>query len=218
MRFDLSKMMVICLLIYIGCLTKTTLLQGQALQKGLRLGATIGTGINNFNSNLGATTLKGDFNPFALGAAAHYISNRVAVGGEFYQLSGNQSSATESMQFIGSVTSVSIGYCIWERNNTRLEASLGFGFSNNQVISQDKQNTRFENITNNQMILNPCVSVYRKMPNNLCLGLRLAYAAGINGASAWKYRAGELESVFKSDINAFSIQLYVGGIVDLIKK
>jgi len=157
-----------CALVFLFLLTTSIVSQAQFAKKGLRLGAIVGTSINNFSSTFGSTAVQPNFNAFALGAGANYLSNRLILGGEFYQLSGNQSSATESIQFIGAVTTVSFGYCLLERKNTRLETSLGFGFSNNQVISQDKQNTRFQNVINNQLLLNPSLSIYQKGANNLC--------------------------------------------------
>ena len=207
-----------CALVFLFLLATSIVSQAQFAKKGLRLGATVGTSINNFSSTFGSTTVQPNFNAFALGAGANYLSNRLILGGEFYQLSGNQSSATESIQFIGAVTTVSFGYCLLERKNTRLETSLGFGFSNNQIISQDKQNTRFQNVINNQLVLNPSLSIYQKGANNLRFGLRLIYSVGTGGESAWKYQSSELESGFKSNVNAFSIQLSIGGIVEFAKK
>jgi hypothetical protein len=207
-----------CALVFLFLLTTSIVSQAQFAKKGLRLGAIVGTSINNFSSTFGSTAVQPNFNAFALGAGANYLSNRLILGGEFYQLSGNQSSATESIQFIGAVTTVSFGYCLLERKNTRLETSLGFGFSNNQVISQDKQNTRFQNVINNQLVLNPSLSIYQKGANNLRFGLRLIYSVGTGGESAWKYQSSELESGFKSNVNAFSIQLSIGGIVEFAKK
>jgi hypothetical protein len=207
-----------CALVFLFLLTTPIVSEAQFAKKGLRLGAIVGTSINNFSSTFGSTTVQPNFNAFALGAGANYLSNRLILGGEFYQLSGNQSSATESIQFIGAVTTVSFGYCLLERKNTRLETSLGFGFSNNQVISQDKQNTRFQNVINNQLVLNPSLSIYQKGANNLRFGLRLIYSVGTGGESAWKYQSSELESGFKSNVNAFSIQLSIGGIVEFAKK
>lgn len=207
-----------CILIFLVLLVISTHSQAQLASKGLRLGATVGASINNFSSTFGSTTVQPNFNAFALGAGANYLSNRLILGGEFYQLNGNQSSTTESIQFMGAVTTVSFGYCLLERKNTRLETSLGFGFSNNQIISQDNQNTRFQNIINNQLLLNPSLSIYQKGANNLCFGLRLIYSAGAGGESAWKYQSSELESGFKSNVNAFSIQLSIGGIVEFAER
>ena len=207
-----------CALVFLFLLATSIVAQAQFAKKGLRLGAIVGTSINNFSSTFGSTAVQPNFNAFALGAGANYLSNRLILGGEFYQLSGNQSSATESIQFIGAVTTVSFGYCLLERKNTRLETSLGFGFSNNQIISQDKQNTRFQNVINNQLVLNPSLSIYQKGANNLCFGLRLIYSVGTGGESAWKYQSSELESGFKSNVNAFSFQLSIGGIVEFAKK
>lgn len=207
-----------CALVFLVLLFTSIASQAQFAKKGLRLGATLGTSINNFNTTFGSTTVQPNFNTFALGAGANYLSNRLIFGGEFYQLNGNQSSATESIQFIGAVTTVSFGYCLLERKNTRLETSLGFGFSNNQIISQDKQNTRFQNVINNQLLLNPSLSIYQKGAKNLCFGLKLIYSVGTGGESAWKYQSSELESGFKSNVNAFSIQLSIGGIVEFAKK
>ncbi|MFN6089150.1 MAG: hypothetical protein ACK47E_10440 [Cyclobacteriaceae bacterium] len=77
-----------------------------------------------------------------------------------------------------------------------METTLGFTFSNNQIISQDKQSTPFQNVINNQLLLNPSLSIYQKGANNLCFGLRLVYSVGTGGESAWKYQSGELESGF----------------------
>jgi hypothetical protein len=207
-----------CALVFLFLLVISTHSQAQLANKGLRLGATVGTCINNFSSTFGSTTVQPNFNSFALGAGANYLSNRLVLGGEFYQLNGNQSSATESIQFIGAVTTVSFGYCLLERKNTRLETSLGLGFSNNQVISQDRQNTRFQNVINNQQLLNPSLSVYQKGANNLCFGLRLIYSVGAGGETNWKYQSSGLDSGFKSNVNAFSVQLLIGGIVEFAKR
>lgn len=207
-----------CALVFLFLLATSIVAQAQFAKKGLRLGAIVGTSINNFSSTFGSTAVQPNFNAFALGACANYLSNRLVLGGEFYQLNGNQSSATESIQFIGAVTTVSFGYCLLERKNTRLETSLGFGFSNNQIISQDKQNTRFQNVINNQLVLNPSLSIYQKGGNNLCFGLRLIYSVGAGGETNWKYQSSGLDSGFKSNVNAFSIQLSIGGIVEFAKK
>jgi hypothetical protein len=192
--------------------------QAQSSYKGLRLGATLGTRVNNFTSDFGSASLDATFRSFALGAGATYLSNRLLFGGEFYQVSGSKTSATESLQLIGSVTTIAIGYCLFERGGFRIESSLGFGLSNNQVISEDKQNTRFQSVYNNQLTLNPGLSFYRKSANNLCFGLKLGYSLGTAGESVWKYQSNDLESSFKSKVDAFSVQLTVGGIVEFVKK
>lgn len=190
----------------------------QSSYKSLRLGATLGTSINNFNSGFGSTSLDAKLNSFALGAGATYVLGKLLVGGEFYQLSGGKTNAIESIQFIGAVTTVSVGYCLFEKKSFRIESALGVGLSNNQIISQDKQNTRFQNVFNNQLALNPSLSFYQKGANNLCFGLKLIYSLGTTGESNWKYQSSELESAFRSNVNSFSIQLSIGGIVEFVKK
>jgi hypothetical protein len=209
------KLLVNLLLLNIF-LTVSIVGKAQASEKGLRLGAIVGTQYNDFSKGFG-TAINPQVYSFTLGAGASYLYKRLIVGGEFYQSSARKTNANESLQYVGSVTNILIGYCPFQRGASRIETSIGFGFSNNQLIGQADDNTRFQNVYNNQFSINPSLVYANVGANGLCWGLKLSYSAGVAGHTKWKYRSSGEASVFNSDVNAVVLQFTVGGVVDLLK-
>jgi hypothetical protein len=209
------KLLVNLLLLNIF-LTVSIVGKAQATEKGLRLGAIVGTQYNDFRKGFG-TAINAQVYSFTLGAGASYLYKRLIVGGEFYQSSARKTNANESLQYVGSVTNILIGYCPFQRGASRIETSIGFGFSNNQLIGQADDSARFENVYNNQFSINPSLVYANVGTNGLCWGLKLSYSAGVAGDTKWKYRSSDEDSVFDSDVNALVLQFTVGGVVDLLK-
>ena len=50
------------------------------------------------------------------------------------------------------------------------------------------------------------------------MGLKFAYNVGVDGDATWKYKSSEQNSIFKSNVNAFVVQLTIGGVIDFIKQ
>ncbi len=197
-------------------LAVVTVCKAQSPEKSLRLGAIVGTKYNDFSKGFG-TAIDPQLYSFTLGAGASYLYRRLMVGSEFYQSSARKTNANESLQYVGSFTNVLIGYCPFQRGSSRIETSMGFGISINQLIGQDNNNTRFENVYNNQFSINPSLAYYNEGANGLCWGLKLTYSAGVAGDTKWKYRSSDENSVFESNVNGVVLQFTIGGVVEFIK-
>jgi hypothetical protein len=195
----------------------TNISLAQQSNKALRLGATIGTKYSDFDNTFG-TTLEPEIYSFSLGAGASYLYNKIIIGAEFYHSNANRSNDSYYLQHNAFASNFMLGYALVKTKSIRLESSVGFGLSNNQIVTQNKPDSNSLHLYNNQFSVDPSVSFYNIGKTGLAWGGKVSYTVGTNGDTEWKFKSAEENSTSKGDINAFKIQFTTGGAIDFITK
>ncbi|MBC8083277.1 MAG: hypothetical protein H7Z21_08700 [Hymenobacter sp.] len=195
----------------------STTLRAQSELRALRLNAIVGTRYNDFD-NAFNVAIKPEIYSFTLGAGSTLLRNRFLAGTEFSFSSGTKTSSQQSLQYVGFNTNLFVGYNLLRGAAWRLEPTVGFSLSNNQLIAQEKQNTAFLNLVNNQVGVSTALALINVNSLGLCTGLRVGYYVPFSNDTAWQYRASEADTGLKDNVNAFFVQLTIGGLINLNKK
>lgn len=183
----------------------------------LRLNAMVGPKYNDFTSNFGVG-VKPELYTFALGAGSTFLRNRWLAGSEFYFSSGTKTAGPESLQYVGFNTNLFVGYNLLPGSSWRLETTVGFSTSTNQLIAQDEQGPAFLNVVNDQAGVTTAVALLNVNGLGLCTGLKAGYFVPFAGASRWQYRGSGADAGLRDKVDAFFIQLTLGGLINLSKQ
>lgn len=158
------------------------------------------------------------FTPFSIGAGSAWTKNNYLIGLEFVYASGQTDNGNGLMQYVGFSNTFWFGYNISRKENWKIEPSVGFMLNNNQLIAQDRRESRVQNLTNNPLSANIGLSFKIVDSKGLYTGLKLGYIAPFSGETEWENKMEETPSGLSDDLGMFYIQLNLGGLLNLGSK
>ena len=185
-------------------------------ETGIYFGAIAGTKINDFNKHF-AVDIDPQLYSFSIGAGSALTKNNFIVGFEFLYSAAQKNNDFGDIQYVGFSNTLSFGYNVSKSKTWKIEPNLGVVLNNNQLIIQNKNNTNFQNLINNQISGNIGLNIKAVRKNGLFTGLRFGYMLPFSGETDWKNKVSDSKSGLKDNVGAFHIQLNIGGLLNLNK-
>ncbi|WP_194972607.1 hypothetical protein [Aquiflexum lacus] len=177
-------------------------------------GALTGTKINDFNNHFAL-----DVDPllysFSIGAGAAWTKNNYVVGFDFLYSAAQNDNSEGEIQYVGFSNTLSLGYNVSKSKIWKIEPNLGVVINNNQLIVQNKNNTIFQNLVNNQLSGNIGLNVKAVGNNGLFTGLKIGYIIPFSGETEWENKVDGTASGLKDNVGSFYVQLNLGGLLNL---
>jgi hypothetical protein len=180
-------------------------------------GALTGTKINDFNNHF-AVDVDPLFYSFSIGAGAAWTKNNYVVGFDFLYSAAQNDNNEGEIQYVGFSNTLSLGYNVSKSEIWKIEPNLGVVINNNQLIVQNKNNTIFQNLVNNQLSGNIGLNVKAVGKNGLFTGLKVGYIIPFSGETEWENKVDGTASGLRDNVGSFYVQLNLGGLLNLSKE
>jgi hypothetical protein len=155
--------------------------------------------------------------PFGVGAGSTYTKNNWLIGLGFIYASTSKQSNNASMQYIGFTNTIDIGYNLTKSNTLKCSPHIGVALSNNQLLIENIQNQKFQNIANNQWCGTLALNFKYINTSHLYTGLNIGYMFPFAGSTSWDNNNGIATTNLSDNINTIYIQLHIGGLLNLKK-
>lgn len=210
-------MLFIMLLLLFIILSSAKLSAQEKQASSIYFGAIAGTQFVQFDKHFNVD-LDPQFTPFSIGAGSAWTKNNYLIGLEFVYSSGQTDNGNGLMQYIGFSNTLLFGYNISRKENWKIEPSVGIMLNSNQLIAQDRLESRVQNLTNNPLSANIGLSFKIVDSRGLYTGLKLGYIAPFEGQTEWENKMEETASGLSDDLGMFYIQLNLGGLLSLAAK
>ena len=185
-------------------------------ETSIYFGAIVGTKINDFNKHF-AVDIDPQLNSFSIGAGSALTKKNYIIGFEFLYSAAQKDNSLGEIQYVGFSNTLTLGYNVSNNKTWKIEPNIGVVLNNNQLIIQNKNNTNFQNLINNQLSGNIGLNIKAVRKNGLFTGLRFGYMLPFSGETEWKNKVSESKSGLKDNVGAFHIQLNIGGLLSLTK-
>lgn len=183
-------------------------------ESGIYFGAIAGTKLNDFNKHFNVN-IDPQLYSFSIGAGSSWTKNKYVVGIEFLYSSAKNEDKLGEIQYVGFGNTLFFGYNISKSKTWKIEPNLGIVLNNNQLIVQDRTNTTFQNLINNQLNGNIGINIKTVGKNGLFTGVKLGYMLPFSGETEWENKVSGTKTGLKDNVDAFYLQLNLGGLLTL---
>jgi hypothetical protein len=198
-------------------IVKTSVFAQEKKETGIYFGAILGTQINDFNKHF-AVDVDPKLYSFSIGADGEWTKNNYIIGLEFLYSSAKKDNNNGEIQYIGFRNTLSFGYNVTKSKKWKIEPNIGVVLNSNQLIVQNKNNTTFQNLINEQVSGNIGLNFKAVSKDGIFTGVKLGYILPFSGETEWENKVTGAATGLEDNMGAFYIQLHLGGLLDLTKK